>query len=129
MIALGPTGALKRVSAKGNDDYRHEQSEKGDAVDSEDGDIMGDIDGVRNAGKRGISLRLNTQIVAAGRDARDHNGVILLALGPGTIAVVAGVVAHFAAEVPGLSGVLIDERIVQINPVVADRSVGLHFHG
>src|SRR2546429_5362347 len=44
-----------------------------------------------------------------------------LAFGPGTVAVVAGVVAHFAAKVPGLSGVLIDERIVQINPMVADR--------
>src|SRR2546430_1107049 len=59
--------------------------------------------------------------------AGDHFPTIGIA--PGTIAVVAGVVAHFAAKVPGLSGVLIDERIVQINPVVADRSVGLHFQG
>src|SRR6266849_10005725 len=128
MIALGPAGALKSVGAKGNDDYRHQQSEEGNAVDSEDRYVMGDIDGIRIAGKRGIGLRLNAQIVAAGRDARDHDGVILLALGPGTIAVVAGVVAHFAAEVPGLSGVLIDERIIQINPMIADWSEGFHFH-
>src|SRR5260370_5208147 len=93
MIALGPPGALKRVGAKGNDDNRHEQSEEGNAVDSEDRDVMGDIDGIRNAGKRGIGLRLKAQIVAAGRDARDHDGVILLALGPGPIAAVAGVAA------------------------------------
>src|SRR6266852_5985951 len=112
VIAFGPAGPLKGVSAEGNDDDRHEQCKKGDAVDSEDGYVMGDVNGVRNIGKRRISLRLNAQIVVAGRDAGDHNGVILFAFSPGTVAVVAGVVAHFAAEVPGLSGVLIDERIV-----------------
>src|ERR1700738_4586952 len=118
MIAFGPAGPLKSVGAKGNDDYRHEQSEKGDAVDSEDGHIMGDVDSVRNAGKCRIGFRLNAQVVVAGRDAGDHDGVMLFPFGPGTIAVVAGVVAHFAAKVPGLSGVLVDERIVQINPMV-----------
>src|SRR5713101_8923415 len=101
MIALGPARPLKSVSAEGNDDYRREQSEKGDAVDSEDGHVMGDVDGVGNARKRRIGLRLDAQIVMAGRDARDHHGVIPLAFGPGTVAVVAGVVAHFAAKVPG----------------------------
>src|ERR1700694_3617569 len=129
MIALGPSGPFKGVGAKGNDNYWHEQSEKGDAVDSEDGHVMSDVDGVRNAGERRISLRLNAKIIVAGRDAREHDVVILLALSPGTVAVVAGVVTHFAADVPGLPTVLIDERIVQINPMVADRSVGFHLHG
>src|SRR6266699_277148 len=68
-------------------------------------------------------------VVVARRDARDHDSVILFPFGPGPVAVITGVVAHFAAEVPGLSGVAIDERIVQVNPMVADRRVGFHFHG
>src|SRR6266404_6091055 len=86
-----------------------EQSDKSDAVNAEDGHVMGDIDGVRNAGKRGIGLWLNPQIVMAGRDTGDHDRVVPLAFGPRTIAAITGVVAYLAAEVPGLPGILIDE--------------------
>jgi len=72
---------------------------KSDAVNAEDGHVMGDIDGVRNAGKRGIGLWLNPQIVMAGRDTGDHDRVVPLAFGPGTIAVITRVVAYLAAEV------------------------------
>src|ERR1700732_3891019 len=116
MIALGPAGALKRVGAEGNEQSWQETSKKGHGGDPGDWNIVDDIDGVGNAGNRRIGLRLNAQVVAAGRDARDHDGIVLIAFTPGTVAAVAGVVAHFAAKVPGLSGVLIDERIVQINP-------------
>src|SRR5712692_6863797 len=128
MIAFRPARPLKGVGAKGNNDYRHEQSDKRDAVDSEDGHILGVVNGVLSAGKRRISLRLNAQIVVAGRDAGNHDGVILFAFAPGAIAIIAGVVAYLAPEVPGLSGVLIDERVIQINPMVADRGIGFHFH-
>src|SRR5206468_4089556 len=83
--------------------------EKRDAVNSVDGHVVGDIDGVRNAGKRRIRLRLNAKVVVAWGHARNHDIVILLAFGPGPVAVIAVVVAHFATEVPGLPGVLIDE--------------------
>jgi len=105
VIAFGPAGPLKGVGAKGNDDYRHEQSEKGDAVDSKTGTSWVTSTVYGNAGKRRISLRLDAKIVMAGRDARDHDSVIPFAFAPGTVAVVARVIAHFAAEVPGLSTV------------------------
>src|SRR5438094_6141921 len=89
---------------------------------------MGHIDGVRNNGKRRIRLRLNAKIVVAGWDTWNHDFVVLLAFSPRAITVVAVVVAHFAAKVPGLPGVLIDERVVQINPVITDRGVGFHLH-
>src|SRR5712664_3615581 len=129
MVTLGPARALKSVGAEGNYDNRQEQSEKGDAVNSQDRHVAGHVDGVQKAGKQRISLRLNAQIVVTARDARDHDSVNPLSLAPGTIAVVAMVIAHFAAEVPGLSGVLIDKRIVQIDPVVVHGSGSFHFHG
>src|SRR5712664_458696 len=108
MVTLGPARALKSVGAEGNDDNRQEQSEKGDAVNSQDRHVAGHVDGVQKARKQRISLRLNAQIVVTGRDTGNNDGVSLLPLAPGTIAVVAMVIAHFAAKVPGLSGVLID---------------------
>src|SRR5207245_6525072 len=81
-----------------------------------------------SVGQRRINLWLDAEIVPTGRDARNHNSIDALAFGPGTIAVTAMVVAHFAAEIPGLPGFLVDERIVEINPVVVDASGSSHFH-
>src|SRR6266478_4634794 len=105
MIAFGPAGPLKGIRAKGNDDHRHEQRKKGDAIDSEDWHVMGDIDGVRNGRKRRIRLGLNAKIVVARRDAWKHDFVVLFSFAPGAVAVVTVVVTHFAPEVPRLPGV------------------------
>src|SRR5260370_19288289 len=117
MIAFRPARPLKSVSAEGNDDYGNKQSEKGDAVDPEDGHVMGDVDGVRNAGKRGISLRLDAQIVVARRDTGDHDRVVPLAFGPGTIAVLNTVLPYLPAASPGLPGILIDDPVIQLDPL------------
>ena len=61
-----------------------------------------------------------------GRDTGDHDRVLLFSFVPGAIAVIAVVVADLAAEVPGLPGVLVDERIVEINPMIADGSISFY---
>src|SRR5260370_17848633 len=75
VIAFGPAGPLKSVSTEGNDDYGHEQGEKGDPVDSEDGHVMVNVDSGRNGWKQRIAFYLTAQSVVARRDARDHDSV------------------------------------------------------
>jgi hypothetical protein len=127
MIALAPAGTLESISAQGNKEYGNKQGEKGDAIDPKNGDVAAHLDGVGNLMKRGIHLRFDAQIVVTRRNAGDHHGVIPFSFGPGTVAIVAGVVADFAPEVPGLSGVLVDQRVAQIDPMIADRSGSLYF--
>src|SRR5260370_19263689 len=129
MIALGPAEALKRVGAKGNDDYRHEQSEKGDAVDSEDRNVARHFNGIRDGGNSRIHLRLDAKIGMAGGDARDHHAVVTTSFGPPAVTIVARVVADFPPEVPRLPRVLIDERVIEIHPLVSDRCPSLYLDG
>src|SRR5260370_17614101 len=102
MVTLGPARALKSVGAEGNDDNRQEQSEKGDAVNSQDRHVAGHVDGVQKARKQRISLRLNPPIVVTGRDTGNNHGVSLLPLAPGTIAVAATATPHSPPPSPSL---------------------------
>ena len=68
----------------------------------------------------GIDFGLDAQIIMSRGNAGDDDGILRAAFGPGAVAVVAVVIADFAAEIPGLPGVLIDQRVIQIDPGVGD---------
>src|SRR6267154_1477309 len=129
MITFGPARALKGVSAPGNHKSGQKQGRKSNAVDSEDRHVARHTDGVGNGGKRRVSLGFDAEIVVTLRYARDDNGIGPFSLAPRTIAVVTVVVTHFATKVPGLSGVLIDERIVQVDPMVIHGRGSFQFDG
>ena len=76
----------------------------------------------------GVGFRLDAQVIMSGRDAGHDYRVASAAFGPGAVAVAAGIVADFAAEVPGLAGVLVDQRIVQVDPTVGDVGRGFDFY-
>src|SRR6266436_2662096 len=126
MVALGPARALESVSPPRNKKRRQKQGDQSNAINAQHRDVAGNAHAVGSVGQRRISLRLNAQIVVTRRDARDDDRITALPFAPRTIAVVTVVIAHFTAEVPGLSSVLIDERIVEINPVVVDGSGSSH---
>src|SRR5260370_11189270 len=91
------------------------------------GDITGESDAVINLATKEIALRLHAQVIVPRRHARHSDSVLLLAFGPETVFVVAMVVADFAAEVDGLTGVFIDLRVVKVNPLVVHVCVGNEF--
>src|SRR5690242_21839609 len=66
----------------------------------------------------GVYLRLYPQVIMACGYAGDDHGVASAALGPRAIAIVTVVITDLAAEIPRLTGVLVDQRIVQIDPRV-----------
>src|SRR5712672_4878762 len=126
MIALGPSRTFEGVRAPGNKKSWQEQGGKCDAVNPWNGHIADHADGVGAGRKRRISLRLDTEIVVTCGNAGNNDGIAAATFVPGAIAIVPVVIAHFTAEVPGLPGVLIDERVIQINPVVIHGRSGLH---
>src|SRR5260370_20411067 len=86
-------------------------------------------DGIRDGGNSRIHLRLDAKIVMAGGDARDHHAVVTTSFGPRAVTIVARVVADFPPEVPRLPRVLIDERVIEIDPLVADWCPSLYLDG
>src|SRR5580700_3608582 len=128
MIAFGPAHALEIDGAPGDSNSRKQERQKSDAEKTEDGDVSLHLNRISDGWVRGVDFGFDAQIIMTCWDAGDDYGVLLTALGPRTIAVVTVVIAHFAAEIPGLLGVLIDQRVIQIDPGVVDIGRSSDFH-
>src|SRR5262249_9025095 len=78
-----------------------------------------------------IALRFNSQVVVSGRHTGDRYRVVSAAFGPGSVRVIAVVITDLAAKVIAMAGVLVNERVIQINPIVVDvrRGAELHVRG
>src|ERR1700740_2741639 len=112
MITFRPAHAFKVDGAPGDSDGREQERQKSYAEKTEHGNIAFHFDRIAYRRMLGIDFRFDAQIIMTGRDAREDDTIFLTALGPRAVAVVAVVVADFAAEVPGLLGVIIDQRVV-----------------
>src|SRR5580692_4575161 len=128
MIALGPAHAFESDRAPRDRDRRQKQREKGDAEKPKDRNISFHFYRVCDWRMLGIDFRLDAQIIMTGWNAGENDAVFLTALSPGTIAVVAVVVADLAAEVPSLLGIIVNQRVVQIDPGIIDIGGGGDFH-
>src|SRR5580700_1343444 len=120
MIALRPPRAFETDGAPGDGDGRNQERQKGNSKKAENRDVALDQDGIGDGRMSGVHLRLDAQVIMTSGNARYDHGVFRAAFGPGAVAVRTVVVADFASEIPGLAGVLIDERVIQIDPGVRD---------
>src|SRR5579864_7282129 len=78
---------------------------------------------------RTVHFRFDAEIIIPRWNAGNHNAVRLLPFRPGAIAVVAGIETHLSAEIPGLPSVLIDERVIHVDPIVLNSRRRRYFHG
>src|ERR1700721_1949566 len=111
MIAFGPAHSFETERAPSDGDSRNQQRQKRNAEEPNDRDVALHLHGIRNRRMRRIDFRLDAQIIVPCGNAGDDDSVFLAAFAPGAIAVVAVVIADFAAEIPGLLGIGVDERV------------------
>src|SRR5579863_8661221 len=128
MIALGPARALETEGTPGDSDGREQQSEKRNAKKTQDGHAAFHLHGIGNGCVLGINFGLDAQVIMTSGNARDDDRILPAAFGPGTVAVGAVVVTDFAAEIPSLASVLIDECIIQIDPGIRNARGSRDFH-
>src|SRR5271165_7043962 len=114
MIALGPARAFETNGAPGDGDGRKQQRQKSNSEKTWDGDVSFYFHRIRDGRVLGIDFRLDAQIIMTCGNAGDDDGIFRAAFGPGAVAVRAVVITDFAAEIPGLPGVLIDQRVIEI---------------
>src|ERR1700685_315433 len=128
MIAFGPARTFETDCLERQEGNRNEKNQEPPAEESEYGDIATDGNCVADRRMAGISFGFDAQIIMSRWDAGHDHFILVAAFGPFAITVGAGVVADFTAEVPGAARVLIDERVIEVDPVVRDVGFGQNFN-
>src|ERR1700722_4278798 len=126
MIAFGPARAFETDCLEREEGNRDEKNQQAPPEKSEHGYIAANGNRVADRRMSRVAFRFDAQIIMSRRDARYDDVILAAALGPIAVAVSAGVVADFASEIPRAAGVLIDERVIQVDPIVGD--VGFRFN-
>src|SRR5579862_5819279 len=101
MIAFGPARAFETDCLKRQKGNRDEKNQQAPAEESEDGDVATHRNGVADRGMAGVAFGLDAQIIMSRGHAWHDHFIFAAALGPIAVAVSPGVVADFAAEIPG----------------------------
>src|SRR5215467_15892637 len=105
MVAFRPTRALEGPRAPAVEERRKQQSDEADTVKDRHGHVATDVDGVGEEAMIRGDFGFDAEVIVSGGDTGDDDGIVLAAFVPRAVAIVAVVVADFAAEVPSLLGI------------------------
>src|SRR5437016_3168152 len=90
--------------------------------------IVGDGHGVGDSSGLAVGFWLDPQKITARRNAGDNDGITARTFTPGTVRIVTGVIADLASKIVGLSGVIVYQRVIQVEPVVVQIRVAFHLY-